>query len=162
MIAESVTNQRDWFLSLCEQPLLLSLVESDESRARQIHEVLNQVANENSIDGIVLNIDPVVNQVAPDAITEQTAVDIDPNVPVNLLRITRNSINHANNESVSSQSGTEIFKYSGLSDIAAITVREVEVNSYFVRELPDRMIASRSAQDREDIGEFFGKLLNPR
>ena len=33
----------------------------------------------------------------------------------------------------------DMFEYSGISDVAAVTVRQTEVNPYLVRELPDRM-----------------------
>ena len=44
--------------------------------------------------------------------------------------------------------------------MAAVTVREVEVNSYSCRELPDRMTAAAS-QDQEAFGTFFANYLIP-
>ena len=54
-----------------------------------------------------------------------------------------------------------MFEYSGISDVAAVTVRQIEVNPYLVRELPDRMANASSLKEREALGLFFTNILIP-
>ena len=54
-----------------------------------------------------------------------------------------------------------MFEFSGMSDLAAVTVRENDVNAYLVRELPDRMTNASSPAEREAVGMFFANYLIP-
>src|SRR5262249_49775811 len=145
-------------------PLFVAVVDGNEEKARRICEAFDAVRRERSVPGLQLEVARGDN-VPPDPVPEPSAVDTDPDVPVTLLHVTRSAAappatTPANPAPVGT-TGTEVFQYSALSEVAAVTVREVEVNSYLVRELPDRMTGAPSPEEREAFGTFFANYLIP-
>jgi len=164
VIADAVTYKRERFQESAEHPLFISLVENDKEKAEHILEAFKAVGEERSIPGFQLEVARGDN-VDPDSLPESNAIDVDPYVPVNLLRVTKRStappaISPATTAAVGT-TGTEVFEFSGMSDVAAVTVRENEVNAYLVRELPDRMTSESSPDEREAFGTFFANYLIP-
>jgi hypothetical protein len=163
-IADMVTEDRERLQQAAESPLFVALVEGDEEKAKAIHEAFEVVRRERLIQGLQLEVSRGDN-VPPDPVAEPSAFDTDPDVPVTLLRITRNS--GASSATVPGNPGpvgttnTEVFQFSALTEVAAVTVREVEVNSYLVGGLPERMTSPSALEEREAFGTFFANYLIP-
>jgi CHAT domain len=164
VIADAVTFHRDVLQQSAERPLFISLVEGDEEKAERIFEELAAVAEEGSIPR--LQLEPARgDKVDPDPQDDPNATDVDPYVPVTLLRVTKNSTTSTATSGANSArvwpTGIDVFEYSGISDVAAVTVRQNEVNPYLVRELPDRMANASSPEERDALGLFFTNILIP-
>jgi hypothetical protein len=162
--AEAVTVEKQRFQDAAEQPIFISVVERDQEKAKRILEAFEAIGAERSIPGIQLEVARGDN-VDPDSLPRATSVDVDPYDPVSLLRVTRNStLTPAKSPAASAPVGTvgtDNFQFSGMSDVAAVTVREVEVNAYLIRELPDRMRSASSPEEQEAFGKFFANYLIP-
>ena len=162
VIADAVTFKREDFLKLADGDIFVSLVEADADRAERILDELQAVAAEGSIPK--LQLEPARGEaVEPDHVDDPNNVDVDPYVPVSVLRVTKSSAAPATVSSSAPVDTTAItvFEYTGISDVAAVTVRENEVNPYLVRELPDRMANASSDEEREALGVFFTSILIP-
>jgi hypothetical protein len=164
VIADAVTDDRQRFQEATEHPLFVALVEGDEEKAKRIYEAFEAVGREHLVPGLQLEVARGDN-VPPDPVPEPSAVDTDPDVPVTLLRVTKHAsappATAPTSPTAVGASVTEVFQFSALSEVAAVTVREVEVNSYLVRELPDRMTTAASLGEREAFGTFFANYLIP-
>jgi hypothetical protein len=164
VIADGVTDCKEHYQQAAEQPLFVVLVEGNEEKAKQIQEVFAAIGQEHSIPGLQLEVTRGDN-VPPDLVPEPNAVDTEPDVPVTMLRVTRSAaVPPASTPATFPPiaiTGTEVFQFSALSETATVTVREVEVNSYLVRELPDRMTNTSSLAEREAFGTFFLNYLLP-
>jgi hypothetical protein len=57
--------------------------------------------------------------------------------------------------------GTDVFQFSAVSDLATAPVREQEVNAYLIRKLPDRITKTSCYDQREAYGTFFANVLIP-
>src|SRR5262249_7551615 len=121
------------------------------------------IRDQDKIDGLILTVedpqegpkeDEALNQSDPEA----DARDTDPPVAVNLLRVTLEQHRSATAESAGENT---TFQFSALSETAAVPVRDEQVNTYFVRELPDRLIKTRKAEERQALGRFFANYLIP-
>jgi hypothetical protein len=164
VIADAVTEDKERFHEAAEQPLFVTLVEETEEKAQRTYEALEAAGREHLVPGLQVEAsrgDPV----PPDQVAEPSAADTDPDVPVSLLRVTRNKAappapGPANATAVGA-TGTEVFQFSALSEVSAVTVREVEVNAFLVRELPDRMSGASSPEEQADFGTFFTNYLIP-
>jgi hypothetical protein len=163
-MAEAVTSRRDHFEESAAHDLFVAIAEPIEEKAKRILDAFTAVAGDGLLSRLHLEVARGDN-VAPDPVPDPNAVDVEPDVPVTLIRVTRP-------EAVApappptdplplGTSVTEIFRYSAMSDAAAVTVREVEVNSYVVRELPDRMTGAADAHEHESFGAFFHNYLIP-
>jgi hypothetical protein len=150
-IADVVTDGRERFRQAAKRPLYMVLVDPHEEKVKQIQDALETIAGEGGIPRLKLEVVRGHN-VPPDPTTESNAVDTEPDVPVSLLRVTRNK---------TSLVGTEVFQFSALSESAAVPVREQELNAYLLRELPDRMTKASSAERREAYGTFFANVVIP-
>jgi hypothetical protein len=164
VIADTVSDSQERTRQAAEQPLFVALVAGDEDKARRVQEAFEALSRERSIPGLQLEVargDPV----PPDPVPEPNAVDTEPDVPVTLLRVTRNPppspASAPANANPAVTTGTEVFQFSALSEVAAVSVREVEVNSYLIRELPDRMTNASSPQEQQAFGTFFANYLIP-
>jgi hypothetical protein len=149
-VADVVTENRAAFDEAFRQSLSVILVEPDDTRLTQIQKAFE----ESSIPGLHLEVDRVAD-VPADPVAEASALDTDPDVQVTLLRATRHP-------SAVAGSGNTVLQFSALSETAAVTVREMEVNGYLIRALPDRMMAkSCPSVDRENFCRFFTQLVIP-
>jgi hypothetical protein len=164
VIADAVTYQRDDFQKVAEQPLFISLVEDDEERAERIFEAFRTLGEDQSIPGLHLEVDRG-DTVDPNPQADPNSSDVEPYIPLTLLRITKGStVPLANLPAGSVQVGTKgvvVLEFSGISDVAAVTVRNHEVNAYLLRELPGRMTDAYLPQEQEALGLFFTNLLIP-
>jgi hypothetical protein len=57
--------------------------------------------------------------------------------------------------------GNVVLRFSALGEVAAVTVREIDVNPFIIQELPNRMAAAASAQEQERLGGFVHDYLLP-
>ena len=167
VIAESVTFEADSYRALADRPLFVSLVETDRKQADDILKAFEDVARDRSIPGLELEVERG-EDVEPDTQADPRAVDVDPYVPLTLLRVTANTTISAPPPVVAPASpapfgmaAISVFEYSGISEVAAVTVRERELNAYLVREFPDRMTGATSPEEQEEIGMFFTDYLVP-
>ena len=164
VIADAVTFHRDLMRESAENSLRISLVEGDPERAERILEEFRAVAEEGSIPRLQLEW-ARGDDVAEDPPDDPNSTDVDPYVPVTLIRVTKSSTTptatSAPNSAPLGPTGIDVFEYSGISDVAAVTVRQIEVNPYLVRELPDRMANASSLEEREALGLFFTNILIP-
>jgi hypothetical protein len=164
VIADVETDRKERFQEAARQPLFIVLVERDEEKATRIYEAFAAVGRKQLFPGLQLEVARGQN-VPPESVPESNAVDTEPDVPVTLLRVTRNAAAQPVTTPASptpvETAGTEVFQFSALSEVAAVTVRELEFNSYVTRELPDRMISASSPVEREACGSFFANYLIP-
>jgi CHAT domain len=163
-IADTLTYDRARFLEAADQSLFISLVSNDKEKAERILGALEALRDERSIPGLQLEV-ARGDDVAPDSLPDAIASDVDPYAPVTLLRVTNSSrASTATAPMASTQVGApgfEVFEFSGMSDLAAVTVRENEVNAYLVRELPGRMTSASSLDEQEAVAMFFSNYLIP-
>ena len=75
-----------------------------------------------------------------------------------LLRITRSKTGSAIGGGALAN---QVFQFSALSELAAVPVREEELNGYFIHELPGRMTKSCSLEERQALGTFFSNYMIP-
>jgi hypothetical protein len=164
VIASEVTDGKEHFAEAARQSMFVAIVEGSEEKAARILEAFETIRVERLIPGLQLEVERGDN-VPPDPSPEPNAADTDPDVPVTMLRISRRSATPVNPEPADpkkiSMDVTEVFQYSALSEVAAVTVREQEVNSYLASELPNRMTTANSLRDLEDFGTFFANYLIP-
>jgi hypothetical protein len=164
VIADAVTYQKERFQQAAEHDLFVCLVEPDGEKANRVLEAFSEIGEDGSFPGLHLEVSRGDN-VEADPAADASSVDVDPYEPVTLLRVTRNSAElppaSAGSSSPVGTLTTDVFEFSGLSEVAAVTVREVEVNAYLVRELPERMTSASSPEEREAFGLFFTNYLIP-
>lgn len=164
VIADAVTYHREDLMAAAERDLFVSLVEGDPERARDIFAAFEAIGGDRSIPGLRMELSRG-DDVDPDPQADPRTNDVEPYVPLTLLRITRGATvpmaSPAPPIALVGTSGTQLFEFSGISDVAAVTVRDVEVNSYIVRELPERMTNAASPDDQEAFGTFFSNCLIP-
>jgi hypothetical protein len=163
-IAGGVTESRERFEQAATQKLQVAIVEADEVKANRILDAFQAASRDGLFPGLHLEVDHGDN-VPPDPVPDPNTTDVEPDVPVTLLRVTRHEAvappTPPTNPFPVGTTGTEVLRFSALSDAAAVTVREVEVNSYLVHELPDRMTTADSPAEQEDFGRFFQNYLIP-
>jgi hypothetical protein len=138
--------------------------EARDPKLRQMYDAFDALKN-----GVVPNLTLDViwgGDVEPDRGSGQDTgpklgddpADTDPDEPLSLLRITKN---RGSGTTDNKPSDTELFQFSALSELAAVPVREEEINAYLVREFPDRMTKECSLDERRDLGRFFANSLVP-
>jgi hypothetical protein len=148
---------RDLLRQAADRPLYLILVDRDEGKLRQMHDAFVAVSAPGAVPGLKLAVDWGKN-VDPDPIADPSALDTDPNELVSLLRVTRSKAAAASD---AKPIETEVFQFSALSDVAAVPLREQEINRYLVRELPGRMMRPCPLEERQDLGRFFANCMIP-
>lgn len=157
-IAQAVTTTRDLFVQAAKRPLNVMIVEEDGKRLDDIENAIKAIGSDDSVQKLQLYVERGAD-VDPDPKTGVTADDTEPAMPLTLLRIARNK---ATGQAAGSKiHQTEIFQFSGVSERAAVPVREEVVNGFLARELPGRMIRTRSAEDRERWSAFFADCVVP-
>ncbi|MEA2840386.1 MAG: hypothetical protein QOF41_1716 [Methylobacteriaceae bacterium] len=163
VIAGTVTDNRDQFRQAAHRALRLKLVDPNSEKLDRMDEVLRAIVRQNAIPGLKLDMVPPaagserrfpredVND--DDAAAQSAGSDLDAEVPVTLLRITQSKAPSAD------KAGT--FQFSGLSDLAAVPVREADINGFWLNELPGRMVKGRCPKERERLSTFFSYCMFP-
>jgi hypothetical protein len=156
-MAEALTKTRDYLSHAVEEPLFISLVENDPQKAGQIFQALEKTRDEGDIPNLQLEISRG-EDVPPEPEPTPNAVDTDPDEPMTLLRVS--SVGPATRPTDKRRRNSRrVLQFSALADRSVVTVRDQELNAYFLRHLPARLMASASAQDQEEFGLFFTNYL---
>src|SRR5450631_1518574 len=174
-IADDDTKNRETLRIAAAQPLSVVLVHADLDKSMEIEAQLRELARENPFPDVKLTIRRCPD-VEADPIIEPSPIDVEPDRPVNYLRITRSKSAAAAMRSKSVFPGkrkkpaagpavdpfmTDVFQFSALSDVSVIPQREQEVNTRILRDLADHMTKDCTPKDREDLGAFFTNILIP-
>jgi hypothetical protein len=174
-IASTLNGGRERLRQAAERPLNVILVDPDDKKLHQMFDALTAISDPDIVPGLKLAVG-LGNRVDPDLVPDSSAIDTDPNEPVTLLRVTKNkdqllsaplfrsrkrSWRKPASTTDTEPLETELFQFSALSEIAAVPVREEEINAYLVREFPDRMMKSCPVEKRQDLGRFFANCLLP-
>lgn len=166
-IADMVKDKRELFQRAAEEKLLVSLVESDHRRASLIIKSLKEARNLFPELEDLGGDEPA--EVKGDSGSQPTASDLEPPIEVTLLRVTQTTTANAGGAAAGGVAAaapatgtippTDTFQFSALTDTAAVAVREIEVNPFFVRELPNRMRDGSDRTRQEDFCLFFNNYL---
>jgi hypothetical protein len=174
-IANDDMENRGALRAASAQPLTLVLVNPDEHKTQDIFDQLKVLADENAFSDVKLTVLRGAD-IADDPEPEQTPIDVEPDRPVNYLRITRSTSAAAAMRGKSALPRarkrqakrpavdpfmTDIFQFSALSETAVIPQRDQEVNTRILRELADHMTKDCTEKEREDLGAFFTNILIP-
>jgi CHAT domain/Cytosol aminopeptidase family, N-terminal domain len=164
-LVNSLTDNPQDFIDAADRPLLIYLVEPNPDNATRIFSTLRGIAENHLIQGLQLEIGAEITRVDPDASPKANAKDTDPEVSVTLMRVTTDaespSLTSPANPPLANTGESQVFRFSALSDVAAVTVREREVNPYFAQNLPSRLSQAKSLTDQEAFGRFFASYLIP-
>jgi hypothetical protein len=155
-ILKGVTRNRTGFLGAVAQSLTIVLAEADRDKLDRIESALNEIKSEDAFPKLAITVSRRPD-VALDSSPEANAIDTEPDVPVSLLRVTRIG---ATPDSPASGDITTL-EFTALSDTASVPVRRASIITYFVRRIPERLIATSSAETREQLGLFFATCLIP-
>jgi CHAT domain len=154
---------KEQVLASALSPLKIHLVDENKERALRIYKELSELQDRDAIPELEFKISGVFNN-PPDKVRENNDEESDDGVAT-LLRVTRNNLVTMTDGGIArlSEGGnpTDRFQFSAISDFAAETVREVELSSYVVKELPKRMIMATTPQDRDDFGSFMTIYVVP-
>jgi hypothetical protein len=163
-ILETVTDYREELQAIAGRPLMIKLVDADPQKADEIFAAFKEIEDDKTFDGLQLEISKG-DAVAPDDLPANQGPNQDPEGSETLLRVTCHGGSAAPGTPagavVTAKSATEIFQFSAMSDVAAATVREVELNSFIVRELPKRMVCGMKPDHRDRLGTFFTSYVVP-
>jgi hypothetical protein len=165
-VLQGVTKDKDELSKVADAPLIVYLVEEEKSKIEPILQALSRMERL-PIPGLILDFAQDKDVPAPDSPPKTTPIDLEPApAKTTLLRIGRNTptvTRVPDNDSTAGamDSITTVFQVSALGDSATITVREVPVQLYFVRQLPDRLINSRCRAEQMDFGLFLTNYLIP-
>jgi hypothetical protein len=136
----------------------LTIVESDPGRFDEAKTCLERIRDlPGAIEHVVIRSltsreDP---RKAVDAGTEDTPrPDLPPEVP-SPTRITVAAMTDLDAE------GDPVIQYSALAESAVISVREERLSSYFVRQLPGRLVGSQEREEQEAFGRLLTNYLLP-
>ena len=177
-IAETVTDDRAQFVEAAGRPLDILLVDKDATKLDRMAEAVEAVMAQNILSGLKVEMRPRRTVEQDDPHPAPRAPDTDADLPVTLLRITRakpvervarteatppptTSADQAQVPAASEQLQTQVLEFSALSDVAAVPVREMEVNKYWLRELPPRMIRAKKREEQARLSAFFSNCLFP-
>jgi hypothetical protein len=178
-IAGAVRESSNKLLEAAKRPLTVHLVDPDENAVKRIHAVLDELRNNRTLERLKLDVDR-----GPDANPDEGKDKKDKNkdsdsgptdggeeagseVSVTLLRVRRAETKPNADAAGATPSADRaeiepyVFQFSALSEFAAAPMREEDINPYFVRELPNRLINTTSARDRERFGTFFANCMIP-
>jgi hypothetical protein len=182
-IAESVTEYKESFRAVIQQPLSIMVVHDSEQKIRQIQAELQQLITSTPFSKISLSVARGDN-VEADPPIEPSQVDVEPDPAVTYLRITQSKSAKAGMvraksahppkrgkqpaRAVIEPFPTDVFQFSALSEVAVVPQREQEVNAHLLRDLADRLTDqltepadSDPPSERADQGDFFTNLLIP-
>jgi hypothetical protein len=153
-IAASVTMNQEVFERALACPLNLTIVDPSADLLNSAFEEFSRIQNSNPIPEMVLTVARGRN-VKNDPESGSISKDVEPEVKMTLLRITQKPL------PPDMKKGSEIFEFSALSERSVVSVRESEVNEYWLRLLPERLAKAHSPTDLEDLGRFFTNIIVP-
>jgi hypothetical protein len=161
-ITDVAQDRQERLQQAAANPLSVLLIESDEGRLTQIKEAFEALIKEALIPRLRLTASRGA-RIDDDPVSEPSATDTEPEVPVTLLRVTQKDVPVAGAPAASGRmGGTELFEFSALSETAAVSVREQEVGAYLLAALSTRMAAEAiPLGSRERLGKFFADLVIP-
>ena len=174
-ITDDVTEDRESLRSVAEQPLSITLVHAEAAKLKLIHDELNVLVSGTPCRNTKFTISRGPD-IEADPVFESSPIDVEPDRPVNYLRITRSKSAAAAMRGKFAFPGkrkkpaaraavdpfmTDVFEFSALSDVSVIPQREQEVNTRILRDLADHMTKDCTPTDREDLGAFFTNILIP-
>ncbi|MGB7974870.1 MAG: M17 family peptidase N-terminal domain-containing protein, partial [Roseiarcus sp.] len=155
-ILKGVTTNRTGFVDAVAQSLTIVLAEADRKKLERIESALEEIKSENAFPKLAITVSHRPD-VSPDSIPEANAIDTDPDVPVSLLRVTRRE----GNPDTPGSDDITTLEFTALSDTASVPVRQQSITTYFVRRIPERLIATSSVETRERLGLFLTNCLIP-
>lgn len=174
-MADDDANNRDALRNAAAQPLSVIIAHPEPDKSKEIETQLGELAQENPFPNLTLAIHRGPD-VDADPVFEPRPVDVEPDQPVNYLRIKQSKSATAAMRGKSVFPGkrktpaarpavdpfmTDVFEFSALSEVSVISQREQEVNSRILRDLVDHMTQDKAPKDREDLGTFFTNILIP-
>jgi hypothetical protein len=173
-IAESVTEYKESFRAVVQQPLSIMLVQDNEQKIRQIEAELQQLVSATQLSNIRLSVARGDN-VEADPRIEPSQIDTEPDPAATYLRVTQSKSAKAAVVRAKSASPkrntpartainpfpTDVFQFSALSEVSVVPQREQEVNAHLLHDLADRLTVSCPLGQRADQGDFFSNLLIP-
>jgi hypothetical protein len=174
-MADDDANNRVALQNAAAQPLSVIIAHPELGKSKEIEAQLGELAQENPFASLTLTIQRGPD-VEADPVLEPSPVDVEPDQPVNYLRITQSKSaaaamrgksvflvmrkKPAANRPVDSFM-TDVFQFSALSEVSVISQREQEVNSRILRDLVDHMTQDCALKLREELGTFFTNILIP-
>ena len=175
-IAEQVTEDKEILRTVVAQPLAVTLAHPDAQQLELIRTELEGLVNDRSFAALKLTITRGEG-VPPDPKVEPNPVDVEPDVPVTYLRVTRSKSAAAgavrSKPAVVTQHRkpagraaidpfpTDVFQFSALSDVAVVPQRDQEVNTRLMRDLAGRMTLEFVPEERAQLGTFFTNYVIP-
>jgi hypothetical protein len=160
-----VTKDAERFRRAAEKTLIISLVEADEPKVEAVLQSLARIEQE-PIPGLVLDYGRGEDVPGP-ALPEQPApTDLDPREKTTLLRVAHQTAacpapGAGEPAPAAACAGSSVYQFAALGESAAITVREVAVQTFFVRQLPGRLTNARGRAEQEAFGLFLTNFLIP-
>ena len=189
-IADSVTESKEAFRAVVQQPLTVSLVHEDAKKMQQINDALQLLARNDKlpiklsvVDGGTVDPDPDIERSPGEAEPEHVTylrVTQSKSAKAGLVRAgsatsPRRKAKKATARAAIDPFPTDVFQFSALSDVAVVPQREQEVNAHILRDLAERMTkrcpgdgsqdpadaATSPPADRQDQCDFFTNLVIP-
>jgi hypothetical protein len=173
-IANSVTEQKEGFRAVAQEPLSVLIVHDNEQKILQMQAELQQLVVSKQFTKLKLSV-ARGDDIELDPRIEPSPADVEPDAAVNYLRVTQSQSAKAGLVRAKSaiQAGpkkspahavidpfpTDIFQFSALSEVSVVPQREQEVNAHLLRHLADRLTKPYPPDERIDQGNFFTNLL---
>jgi hypothetical protein len=159
-IAESTGNGADHPAPAPDQPLRVLLVDPDGRKLTDIESAVKSLGRD-YLERLRLTVTRGAD-VEPDPLAESSMSEAEADVPVTLLRVTRNAAtpNGPGAPSIGT-ADTETFQFSALSDVSVVTVREQEISRYLISQLPDRLSGAGAPEMREGLARLFANCVIP-
>lgn len=176
-IADSVTESKEAFRAVVQQPLTVSLVHEDAQKVAQIKRELQDLERNTRLPNINLTVVDG-GTVDPDPKLEPSQIDDEPE-HVTYLRVTQSKSAKAGLVRAGSAASpprkskkpgpraaidpfpTNVFEFSALSDVAVVPQRDEEVNGHLLRDLAERMTKACPPDERQEQCDFFTNLVIP-
>src|SRR5262249_44346107 len=129
-----LTRSAEAFRAAAGKALLISLVEPERAKVEEILQALGEISKE-PIPGLELDTERGEDAPAARPAQQPPPIDLDPAERTTLVQIARSIPPPAAAAAPPAPGRTTTLQYSALGERAAITVREVEVTSFFLRQL---------------------------
>jgi hypothetical protein len=155
-MGDATDPSKDYLRRLAAEDLYIYVVEKDSDKVDTIKETLELIRKNRCVAKLQLEACRGADVEQDEPEPQARPVDTDPDLPMTLLRVSCGAPARSGKRA---DTNRRILQYSALAERSAITVREHEVSSYFVRHLPKRLTAPCSADEQEQFGVFFTNYL---